>query len=222
MRRKSRIWLSLLVAASGLWVLSLTWPELGLDPGSFPPAMRRAWTERLQVLGLHIYSSLAALFLGAALLHPRLHPNGFHRHLGLAYAALAVVASLSGIVLAGAAFGGTVARLGFAAQGAAWLACTVNGLLAWRRRDWAGHGGWMCSGLMVAMGAVFFRLMTRVGPLWLSLDPTFTYQLSAWLGWLPGLLLSRRLFARRTSTPRLTHKESTERKHSCSINVVTT
>lgn len=173
-----------------LWVLYLTWPELGLDPSTFPRAMARAWTERLEVFAVHVVSSLLALPLGALMFHPATRRWRVHRHMGILFAPLSLLAALSGICLAGSAYGGPVARWGFAGMGTAWLVCIALGLEALWRRDFKEHGDWMLSGLVVGFGAVLFRVMSRIGP-FLGFKTVLVYQWSTWLCWLPGLLLCR-------------------------------
>lgn len=152
-------------------------PALRLDPAAFPDPMRDTWWQRRDILLLHMATALPALLLGPL----QLLRHRSHAALGHAYAALAVVGSLSGLSLAVTAFGGTAARLGFAAMALAWLLTTV---LGWQRdRE---HGRWMARSYAVCFGAVSLRL-GLLATAALGLPYAGVYPWLAWLCWVPNL-----------------------------------
>jgi hypothetical protein len=139
------------------------------------------------IFKLHMLASGAALLLMPVVIATRRH-RAWHRPLGRLAAALVVAGALTAFPVAYESTSGPVARLGFAAQGATWLALVVAGVIAIRRKERARHATLMLAMAAVASGAIWIRLTTAVATSWdLPFEPI--YACATWLGWLVPLAL---------------------------------
>jgi hypothetical protein len=144
--------------------------------------------ERLPgIFRLHMLASGAALALMPAVIATR-RSRAWHRPLGRLTGALVAAGALTALPVALASLAGPVARLGFAAQGGAWLALVVLGVAAIRRGERERHARLMLAMAAVASGAIWVRLAMAIATSWdLPFDPV--YAGAAWLGWLVPLAL---------------------------------
>lgn len=144
--------------------------------------------ERLPgIFKLHMLASGAALILMPLVVALR-NKRAWHRPLGRLTAALVVAGALTSFPVAYESTSGLVARLGFATQGAVWLALIVAGVAAIRRKERARHATLMLAMAAVASGAIWVRLTTAVATsAKLPFDPI--YACATWLGWLIPLAL---------------------------------
>jgi uncharacterized membrane protein len=104
----------------------------------------------------HAFAAIVALVLGPFQFSSRLRQKHLqlHRWLGRSYLAVGVlVGGVSGLYMSQFAYGGTVARLGFAALAVFWLYTGLRAFLAIRRRAVDEHRRWM-----VRNFALTFRL----------------------------------------------------------------
>ncbi len=160
-----------------------------LPPGStVHPAMRAAYAEHPVRILLHVAGSAVALALGPLQFFPALRRRvGLHRALGFAYFAGVLVGGTAGLATAAIAYGGLVARVGFAGLAVAWLASAAAALAAARRRDWTAHETWALRGFALTFAAVTLRLqMGAFSAAGLAFDDF--YPVVAWLCWVPNLV----------------------------------
>jgi uncharacterized membrane protein len=138
----------------------------------------------------HVFASAVALLLGpfqfsARLRRARLH---LHRWMGRIYLGVGVlIGGLSGLYLAPFAFGGPVARLGFAALALCWLYSGWRAYCAIRRGLIDEHRKWMVRNFSLAFAAVTLRLYLPASIV-AGVDFAIAYPVIAWLCWLPNLL----------------------------------
>jgi uncharacterized membrane protein len=137
----------------------------------------------------HIISSPIALACGTLQLSRTVRSRRpqVHRTLGKVYIALVLcLAAPGGAIMATRAFGGWSTMLCFGLISA--LAWTFT-WIAWRRAQamrYAEHGRWMCRSYVMMCSAIMLRLAHYLlQPL--GFDPTFAYQLAAWLSWVPAI-----------------------------------
>jgi hypothetical protein len=152
----------------------------------------------------HAGGGAIALFVGAWqwTQTSRTRRSRWHFVLGRVYVLAIAVAGLAGLWIAPNAFGGPVARLGFAALAVAWLGSTALAFSRARMRDWTNHRLWMIRSFALTFAAVTLRIwlpMMQVAGL--SFDDA--YRQVAWLCWVPNLLFAEWLIAREQRAARL-------------------
>lgn len=179
--------MSLAVAAYAVWAYGF------LPIGTLvDPAMRATFEAHRLGLYAHVFGAVFALALGPAQFSSwlRRHHLGVHRWSGRLYLGLGVlVGGSAGLYMAFHAFGGIVARAGFACLAVAWLA---SGLLAYRAirgGDEAAHRRWMIRNFSLTFAAVTLRLWL---PASMAAGVSFAtaYPIIAWLCWVPNVAVA--------------------------------
>jgi len=113
-----------------------------------------------------------------------------HRWFGRVYLAVGVlVGGLSGLYMSQFAFGGSVARLGFAMLAVFWLYTGLRAWLAIRRRAVNEHRCWMVRNFALTFAAVTLRFYLPVSMV-AGIDFSLAYPVIAWLCWVPNLLFA--------------------------------
>lgn len=159
------------------------------------PDMREVYRAHPLAIYLHVFGAMFALALG-----PFQFLNGLrarrpvlHRWMGRLYLALGVgVGGTAGLFMAFHAFGGSLARSGFALLALAWL---YTGWQAWRAiraRDIARHRLWMRRNFALSLAAVTLRVLLPAA-LAAGFSMEQAYPVIAWLCWVPNLVLALRL-----------------------------
>lgn len=172
--------LALGVAAYALMAYSL------FPPGKFVhPEMRAAYGANRAAILLHAFASALALALGPWQFLPGLRRArpALHRWSGRIYLGAGVLpGGLAGLYMAMHAYGGTVARSGFALLALLWLYTAWQAYAAIRRRDVATHRRWMMRNFALTFAAVTLRLWM---PLFAGLGIPFdiVYPAVAWISW---------------------------------------
>jgi predicted membrane protein DUF2306 len=175
--------------------------------GQFPlgvavhPDMRATFeTHRLGIYA-HVFASACALAFGPFQFSTKLRAKHLrlHRWSGSLYLGVGVlVGGFAGLLMAAHAFGGLLARFGFACLALGWLYTGARAYLAIHARDVIAHGRWMVRNFSLTFAAVTLRL-------WLPASMAsgiafeFAYPMIAWLCWVPNLLVAELLF-NKTST----------------------
>jgi uncharacterized membrane protein len=185
--------LSLAVAAYAIAVYSL------LPVGAaVHPDMRPGFEAQRAAVYTHVFAAAFALALGPFQFSARLRARNLplHRWLGRLYLGVGVlVGGIAGLYMALHAFGGAVARAGFACLALAWLYTGLRAYLAIRGRDIAAHRRWMVRNFALAFAAVTLRLWVPASFV-AGLDFAAAYAVIAWLCWVPNLVIAERLFNR--------------------------
>ena len=163
------------------------------------PDMRATFeAHRLGIL-THIFASVLALGLGPFQFSTRLRTSrpALHRWLGRVYLGIGVlVRGVAGLAMAAHAFGGPIARLGFAGLALAWLVTGSCAYRAIRAGNVALHRRWMVRNFALTFAAVTLRLWL---PASIASGVAFevAYPVVAWLCWVPNLVLAEWLFNRK-------------------------
>lgn len=148
---------------------------------------------------MHVFASAVALALGPFQFGARLRAArpDLHRWSGRLYLGIGVLlGGLAGLLVAFDAFGGPIARVGFAWLALAWLFTGFKAFLAIRARDVASHRRWMVRNFALTFAAVTLRL-------WLpalvasGVTMAVAYPAIAWLCWVPNLVVAEWLLQRR-------------------------
>lgn len=187
------ILLSLGVAGYGLVVYGFL--PLGI---ALHPDMRATYETHRIGIYTHVFASAVALVLGPFQFSAGLRARHLvlHRWSGRLYLGVGVlVGGLAGLFMAAHAFGGPVARLGFACLAIGWLFTGLRAYLSVRTGDIASHRRWMVRNFSLTFAAVTLRLWL---PAAVASGVAFelAYPVIAWLCWLPNLLVAERVFNR--------------------------
>jgi uncharacterized membrane protein len=140
----------------------------------------------------HAFASIVALTLGPFQLssHLRQTRTQLHRWLGRTYLGVGVLGGgVAGLYMSQFAFGGTVARLGFATLAACWLYSGLRAFLAIRRGAIDGHRRWMVRNFSLTFAAVTLRLYLPAS-MAAGIDFSLAYAIIAWLCWVPNLVFA--------------------------------
>ncbi len=171
------------------------------------PEMRAVFEANRLGIYAHVFGSAIALSIGPFQFSAGLRMNhaGVHRWLGRLYLGPGIlVGGLAGLYMASRAFGGTVARAGFAALAVAWLYSGVRAYLAIRTRNIASHRRWMIRNFALTFAAVTLRIYLPVSMV-AGVDFATAYPIIAWLCWVPNLLVAEYLLNRaRSASPLVT------------------
>ena len=162
------------------------------------PDMRVNFEAHSLGIYTHVFASAVALALGGFQFSTTLRKSKIelHRWLGRIYLSVGVLlGGLSGLYMATHAFGGNVARLGFASLAVAWLYSGLRAYLAIRIRDIASHRRWMVRNFALTFAAVTLRIYLPASMV-AGVEFGFAYQLIAWLCWIPNLIVAEVLFNR--------------------------
>jgi hypothetical protein len=148
----------------------------------------------------HVFTSCLVLLAGFTQFAPRLlvrRPQ-IHRCMGWIY--LVIVTTISGpaaFIMALNANGGLPARASFTLLALCWISFTLYaGYYAFRRR-FALHGAFMFRSYALTLSAITLRGYTYLIDLTsLPISPREIYILTAWLSWIPNLILAEVLIRR--------------------------
>jgi hypothetical protein len=162
----------------------------------------------------HVFTSCVVLMAGFTQFAPwllRRWPR-IHRIMGWIY--LVVVTTISGpaaFIMALYANGGIAAQASFTLLALGWIGLTVlAGYYAFRRR-FALHGAFMFRSYALTLSALTLRGYTFFIDLtMLPITPRETYILTAWLGWVPNLLVAE-LLIRRGWVKKMLRKQQSHR-----------
>lgn len=151
----------------------------------------------------HVFAATVALLLGPFQFHEPLRrrwPRA-HRIVGRIYLGVGVaIGGLAGLYMATFAYGGIVAKLGFATLAIAWLHSGFRAYRAIRAGDVARHRRWMVRNFALTLAAVTLRILLPLSGI-AGIPFATAYPVIAWLSWIPNLLIAEWMLARQM-TPR--------------------
>ena len=146
----------------------------------------------------HVFASLVALSLAPFQFSSRLRSarSRVHRIMGRAYLGVGVVVGgLSGLYMSIFAFGGVVAKLGFACLAVGWLYTGLRAYQAIRRGAVQEHRTWMIRNVSLTLAAVTLRIYLPSSMI-AAIPFEVAYPVIAWLCWVPNLVVAELCFAR--------------------------
>lgn len=123
----------------------------------------------------------------------------WHRLSGPVYVAACLVGAPAGFILALGSTAGPFATAGFGLLAVVWFYVNARGLQAVLKGRYAEHGRWMARSYALTFGAVMLRLYMPLGAA-LGLDPLEVYRATAWISWIPNLILVEAWMRRRPFT----------------------
>jgi uncharacterized membrane protein len=117
-----------------------------------------------------------------------------HRSLGKVYlASILFIAGPSGQLMAFYAEGSWVSSLGFLVMAFLWMYTTWRAYTSIRARDIAAHRDWMTRSFALTLAAVTLRVWVPVASYYLQIDADWVVETSAWISWIPNLLVAELL-----------------------------
>ena len=156
------------------------------------PDMKANFLAHSTGIYTHAFASIIALVVGPFQFSARLrkkHTN-HHRWLGRIYLTVGVlVGGLSGLYMSQYAFGGSVARLGFATLAVLWLYTGFRAYFAVRSGAIDEHRKWMVRNFSLTFAAVTLRLYMPAA-MAAGIDSSIAYPVVAWLCWIPNVLFA--------------------------------
>ena len=140
----------------------------------------------------HVFASLVALSLSPFQFSSRLRSRRprLHRVIGRMYLGVGVlVGGLSGLYMSAFAFGGPVAKLGFACLALGWLFTGLRAFQTIRRGAVQEHRKWVVRNVSLTLAAVTLRVYLPSSMI-AGIPFEVAYPVIAWLCWVPNLLLA--------------------------------
>lgn len=154
----------------------------------------------LPVFYIHVYSAIFVLLAGFTQFNPKILAKfpKIHRVLGYLYAAIVLIfASPSGIFIGCLANGGLMAKTSFVILGVLWFWFTLKAVQFILKRKIKAHKRMMYRSFALATSAITLRLWKVILVYLFHPAPMDVYQIIAWLGWIPNLLIAEWLIKRK-------------------------
>ena len=157
------------------------------------PEMRANFVAHAAGIYIHVFAAMFALALGPFQFWAGLRARRprVHRIMGRLYLGIGVaVGGVSGLYMAAFAFGGVVAKTGFALLALAWLYTGWRAFTAIRAGDVVAHRAWMIRNFSLTLAAVTLRIYLPF-PMALGVPFEVSYPVIAWLCWVPNLVVAQ-------------------------------
>ncbi|MEN5232388.1 DUF2306 domain-containing protein [Sphingobacterium faecium] len=116
---------------------------------------------------------------------------GLHKTLGYLYVVVILFfAAPSGFLIGMKANGGLVAQVAFTLLAVSWFYYTLQAVLKAKNGDFKAHKNFMIRSFALTCSALTLRYWKVILVYFFHPNPMDLYQLIAWLGWIPNLLLA--------------------------------
>lgn len=146
----------------------------------------------LPLFYLHVYSAIFVLIAGFTQFNDTLlkrYPK-VHRLIGKIYVyTVLFCAAPSGLFIGYHANGGFSAKVSFILLGTLWFSFTLLGILQIYKKNRIAHQNFMLRSFALAFSAITLRLWKVILVFLFQPNPMEVYQVIAWLGWIPNILL---------------------------------
>ncbi|WP_029286456.1 DUF2306 domain-containing protein [Pedobacter sp. R20-19] len=154
----------------------------------------------LPIFYIHVYSAIFVLMAGFTQFNPKIlnqYP-GVHRILGYLYVGIVLLfAAPSGIFIGYFANGGLIAKTSFIILGLLWFWFTIKAVQLIIQRKIKAHKKMMYRSFALATSAITLRLWKVILVYLFHPAPMDVYQVIAWLGWIPNLLIAEWLIRKK-------------------------
>lgn len=196
----------LLIAGFGyfFWLmLKITLEYVPLDPNvSFLMIKQTEVHDRPEYLWFfytHVYTSIFVLLAGfLAILRKDFRLKNFHRNAGKIYIFLILLfAAPSGIYMGIFANGGFLSKISFIILGSLWWFFTFKAYQLARQKKFKEHKQWMWRSFALTISALTLRIWKVIIVYLFHPNPMDVYQIIAWLGWIPNILLIEYLITKK-------------------------
>lgn len=145
---------------------------------------------------IHIAGGMLALLIGPFQFLPGFRKKywNLHRNLGKVYlGAILFLGGPAGLFMAFYAEGGWLSSLGFMVMAILWLVTTYLAYESVRKRDFKAHRAWMTRSFALTFAAITLRIYVPSASLFAGLEHDFVIISSAWISWIPNLLVAELL-----------------------------
>lgn len=146
----------------------------------------------LAIFYFHVYSAICCLIAGFTQFNSAILSNykRLHKYIGYVYVLMVIfLAAPSGIYIGYYANGGWLAQFSFMLLGTLWLLFTIKAMIAIKDRHLKLHREFMLRSFALAFSAITLRLWKVILVHLFHPSPIDVYQIIAWLGWIPNLLV---------------------------------
>ena len=147
--------------------------------------------EYLWFFYTHVYTSIFVLLAGfLAIIRKDFGLKSFHRNAGKIYIFLILfLAAPSGIYMGIFANGGILAKASFIILGSLWWFTTFKAYQLARQKRFKEHKQWMWRSYALTISALTLRIWKVIIVYLFHSNPMDVYEIIAWLGWVPNLIL---------------------------------
>lgn len=147
--------------------------------------------EYLPIFYTHVYTSIFVLLSGfLAIIRFDFGVKNFHRTTGKIYIFLLLIfAAPSGIYMGWFANGGLLSKISFIILGFLWWFCTFKAYQYARLKKFKLHQQWMWRSFALTISAITLRVWKLVIVYFFQPNPMDVYEIVAWLGWVPNILI---------------------------------
>ncbi|CAH0136954.1 DUF2306 domain-containing protein [Chryseobacterium sp. Bi04] len=155
--------------------------------------------EYLVFFYIHVYTSIFLLFTGfLAILRKDFGIRNFHRNIGKVYIFLILIlAAPSGIYMGFFANGGYLSKISFVILGSLWWVSTYKAYQFAKQKKFKEHKQWMWRSFALTLSAITLRMWKVIIVYLFHPNPMDVYQIIAWLGWIPNILLIEYLITKK-------------------------
>jgi uncharacterized membrane protein len=141
---------------------------------------------------VHVYSAIFVLLAGFSQFSSALLKKfpAAHRNIGKFYVFTVLFLSApSGLFIGFFANGGFYSQISFVSLSILWFYFTLKGFTAIKNKNIAGHKAFMLRSFALTFSAVTLRFWKVILVYLFHPAPMDVYQIIAWLGWIPNLLI---------------------------------
>jgi len=184
-------------------MLKITLEYVPLDPNvSFLMIKQTEVHDRPEYLWFfytHVYTSIFILLAGfLAILRKDFRLKNFHINAGKIYIFLILLfAAPSGIYMGIFANGGFLSKISFIILGSLWWFFTFKAYQLARQKKFKEHKQWMWRSFALTISALTLRIWKVIIVYLFHPNPMDAYQIIAWLGWVPNILLIEYLITKK-------------------------
>ncbi|MBP2617371.1 DUF2306 domain-containing protein [Chryseobacterium jejuense] len=184
-------------------MLKITMEYIPLDPNiSFLMIKQTEVEDRPEYLYFfytHVYTSIFVLLSGfLAIIRKDFRLKNFHRNIGKVYIFLILLlAAPSGLYMGFFANGGLFSKVSFVMLGFLWWFSTFKAYQLARQKKFKEHKQWMWRSFAFTLSAITLRMWKVIIVYLFHPNPMDVYQIIAWLGWIPNILIIEYLITKK-------------------------
>lgn len=147
--------------------------------------------EYLSFFYIHVYSSILVLLTGfLAIIRVNFNKIKIHQYAGKVYVfVILFLAAPTGIYMGFFANGGFFSKISFVILGIFWWFSTFKAYQLIRQKKYKAHQQWMWRSFALTLSAITLRLWKWIIVYFFHPSPMDVYEIVAWLGWIPNILL---------------------------------